>query len=232
MERLFLRYDGSVKRRYLMAGSALLLAAYAVAQVRGIPASVTSPRTENQMLVPSGIPASVTSLGPRGFAPERMIYPPGTHRNRLGRVINVSPIPLFYGVPYYPVVYLPVEEPGVVQRVVERPRTPDEPQRIILEIRDVRPQPESVRVPKEPAVEAARPARLETPEPTRVATVFIFRDGSRKELKDFAITATELIDLSEGLLRRSPLDSLDRAATLKANAENGREIQLPASASD
>ena len=208
----------------------LLLSASAAAQVHGIPASVTSPRNGN-LSRPVGIPASVTSLGPEGFnsfADIRPLSPP--RRNRLGREVGVAPIPLFYGVPYYPVVYLQAESEPVVQRVVQ-PATATEPQRIIVEIRDARPLIE----PKAKLEAAPAPSpspRVEAPEPERVPTVFIFRDGSRKELKDFAITDTELIDLSEGLLKRAPLADLDRAATLKANAEKGVEVRLPAGSSD
>jgi len=219
-----------VKRRFLIAGLALLLSAAAAAQVHGIPASVTSPRNGDGFR-PVGIPASVTSLGPEGFnsfVDVRPQSPP--RRNRLGRLVNVAPIPLFYGVPYYPVVYLPAEPEPVVQRVVER-ASPIEPQRIIVEIRDARPLVE----PKPRVEAAATPApqpRVEQPEPERAATIFIFRDGSRKELKDFAITDTELIDLSEGLIKRSLLADIDRPATLKANAEKGVEVHLPVASSD
>lgn len=142
-----------------------------------------------------------------------------------------APIPLFFGAPYYPVVYVPVTEDGTVQRVVEPSTRTGEPQRIIVEIRDTRPLPES-HATKE-AVPALKPTpRVEEPEPERAPTVFIFQDGSRQELKDFAITDTELIDLSQGLIRRTPLASLDRVATLKANAAKGIEVRLPAASSD
>lgn len=206
---------------------ALLLSAVAAAQVHGIPASVTSPRDGN-VFRPVGIPASVTSLGPEGFTSFVDLRPmPPPRRNRLGRFVNVAPIPLFYGVPYYPVVYLPAEPESRVERIVEPARTPNEPQRIIVEIRDPRPLPETKPTP-EAAPAVAPAARVEAAEPERVATVFIFRDGSRKELKDFAITDSELIDLSAGLIKRSPLAELDRAATLKVNAEKGVELKLPA----
>jgi hypothetical protein len=228
-----LRYHELVKRRSIAGLVVLLLTAACAAQVRGIPASVTSPRTGSDVnFTPRGIPSSVSSLGPAGLGfPSRTFVPVGRlHRNRLGRVTNVAPIPLFYGVPVYPVVYLTSEEPGNVQRLVEPAANPGEPQKIILEIRDTRPQPEA-KVTKAEPVSADVEPRAETESP-RVATVFIFRDGTRQELKDFAITESELIDLSGGLIKRSPLAALDRPATLKANAENGVELHFPASPSD
>ena len=171
----------------------------------------------------------MSSLGPAGLGfPTRTLVPGPLHRNRLGRVTNVAPIPLFYGA-VYPVVYLTSEEPGNVQRLAEPAANPSEPQKIILEIRDTRPQPEA-KAGKPEAV-AATETRAEVEQP-RAATIFIFRDGTRKELRDFAITEAELIDLSGGLIKRSPLAALDRPATLRANAENGVELHFPVPPSD
>jgi hypothetical protein len=57
-------------------------------------------------------------------------------------------------------------------------------------------------------------------------TIFVFRDGSRKEMTSFAIMGGQLIDLSNGKTFRIPLDQIDRKATLAANAKAGREIQM------
>jgi len=57
--------------------------------------------------------------------------------------------------------------------------------------------------------------------------IFILRDGSRKEMTSFAIMGGQLIDLSKDKIFRTPLDKIDRKATLAANAKAGREIQLP-----
>jgi hypothetical protein len=57
--------------------------------------------------------------------------------------------------------------------------------------------------------------------------IFILRDGSRKEMTSFAIMGGQLIDLSKGKIFRTPLDKIDRKATLAANAKAGREIELP-----
>lgn len=211
---------------------AFAVAAPAAAQVRGIPASATSPHQGGLVLTPGGIPASVASPGPRGyvtFSPDfRPVGPPT--RDRLNRVHLRTPVPLFYAVPIYEVAYLPVGQGENSYRVVEPPTTRGEPARVIVEIRDTRSQP----APEPKPAPAAGPTPAAAPEPElpRVATIFIFQDGSRKELKDFAITATELIELTDGLIKRSPLASLDRAATLKANGENGVQVHLPNSASD
>ena len=221
-----------MKHGFTVGVAIVFLAATCAAQVHGVPASVNSPRSNGDFFTPTGIPAGVGSLGPQGYSRSAFndrFTPTGPlRRDRMGRVVLPAPIPLFYGVPYYPVVYLPVRESEVVQRFVEPPTVATEPQKIILEIRDTRP----AAVASKEAVPEKKAAPREEVEPPRVATVFIFQDGSRKELKDFAITPTELIDLSEGLIRRSPLASLDRAATVKANAENGVELHFPAASSD
>lgn len=219
-------------KRLLIAGLVLAVAVPTVAQVRGIPASATSPHRGGLVLTPGGIPASVASPGPRGFVtfgPDFMpVGPP--RRDRLNRVHLRTPVPLFYAVPVYEIAYLPVTQNETSYRLVEPSPVRGEPARVIVEIRDTRPQAEPG---SKPAVATApKPAPALEPELPRVATIFIFQDGSRKELKDFAITATELIDLTDGLIKRSPLAALDRAATLKANAENGVQVQLPTSSSD
>jgi hypothetical protein len=57
--------------------------------------------------------------------------------------------------------------------------------------------------------------------------IFVFKDGSRKELANYAIMRGELIDITGGKILRIPLESLDREKTLEANAKAGREITLP-----
>jgi hypothetical protein len=212
-------------------GLAVLLAGTCAAQVHGIPASVNSPRN-GSFFSRNGIPASVASLGPLGYSSRNDFVPAGPlRRNRLGRVVMPVAIPLFYEP--FPVMYVPVAGQVWVAEREREPRATSEPQKIVIEIRDTRPPASVVKeVAAEEPPAAIRQERREEIELPRVATVFIFRDGTRKDLKDFAITATELIDLSEGLIRRSPLDALDRAATLKANAEQGVELHFPAAASD
>lgn len=206
----------------------LLLTAACAAQVRGVPASVNSGPADFSGA--RGIPASVGSLGPQGYT--RPIYNPDfvavspPRLDRLGRAYLVAPIPLFYYGGFQPIVYLPQDQAPQVERST-RPAPPQEPQKIIVEIRDTRPSP-----PVVATKEVERPAPRPEVDLPRAATVFIFQDGSRKELKDFAITPTELIDLSDGLIRRSPLAALDRAATLKANAEQGVEVHFPTTSSD
>jgi hypothetical protein len=218
-----------VKQGFTVGAAIVMLMTASVAQVNGIPASVTSSRNGNvASFTARGIPSSVSSLGPEGLAFQTRDFRPlgPVRRDRLGRVVLGAAIPLFYDI-YAPIVYVR-DASGVEPTRIERLDSRSEPQKIIVEIRDTRP---AEAPPKEVIVEKKTAPREEA-EAARTATVFIFLDGSRKELKDFAITQTELIDLSAGMIRRSPLSTVDRSATLRVNSENGVELYFPASASD
>jgi hypothetical protein len=225
-----LRYDVVVKSLgafgTLSFALMILGGGSAFAQARGIPASVSSP-TSN---FGRGVPASVSSPGPFGFVSVDGI---GIKSNgfrhsridRLGRRHNQLPVvvPFWYLQP----VYDAQPQPQVVERVVERGT--DEPQRIIVEIRDTRPAAEPAPAAKPSTGESkTAPPPQEVPE-IRIATIFIFQDGSRKELVDFAIMGKDLIDLAGGRTRRFPLKDVDREATLKVNAENGIDVRFPTS---
>jgi hypothetical protein len=73
----------------------------------------------------------------------------------------------------------------------------------------------------------AHPKR-DDPSPPATPAIFVFKDGSRKELANYAIMRGQLIDVTGGkIFRIGPLEKLDRDKTLDANAKAGREIQLP-----
>jgi hypothetical protein len=63
--------------------------------------------------------------------------------------------------------------------------------------------------------------------PPAANTTFVLRDGRRITAKNFAISGQTLWILNENSARKTPLSDIDRAATEKANAENGIEIHLP-----
>ena len=76
--------------------------------------------------------------------------------------------------------------------------------------------------PPEPAPEA-EPAN-------QPRTVLVFKDGSHREVLNYAIVGSTLFDLSDGLTRKVALAELDLPATVKQNDDRGVEFQLPASA--
>jgi hypothetical protein len=68
-------------------------------------------------------------------------------------------------------------------------------------------------------------------EESRPTTLVVFRDGSRKELRSYAIVGKELVDVSGGRMRRYPLDDVDVKATTKENNDRGVDFRLPANGS-
>ena len=60
-----------------------------------------------------------------------------------------------------------------------------------------------------------------------VAKTLVMRDGSKREIHNYAILGKNIFDLSDGRSRRIPLDDVDVAATTKVNEENGIDFKLP-----
>lgn len=76
---------------------------------------------------------------------------------------------------------------------------------------------------QEEAAKSPEPAK----EDNSPATVFIFKDGSKIETKNFAIVGQTLYDFSGSTLKKIQLGDLNRAATTKANDELGITVKLP-----
>jgi hypothetical protein len=234
-------------RRTVILAS-VFAAATAFAQVHGTPASVTSVgSTPGGQLVPRGVPASVTSLGPQGFtpginplfpnsgplinplvpapAPVRQVHR-GGHGGR-GHHGQVTPVvPVYYGYPvYYSDYAYPEPQSQTPEPVVEQ--QPAQPQRVEIVLVDKRDE-EKKKVQQEADLkEAAEPKKSNLNTPPEDPAIFIFKDGTRKELANFAVMAGNLYDLSDGRMFKIALNTIDREATLAANAKQGRDIQLP-----
>ncbi len=218
-----------------------LLAVTAMAQVNGVPASVTSPGTPGRGMAP-GVPASITSLGPNGWTGPCCVVPTqplplipsamgfrDPRFNLDGRAHNLHGRPVFVPVGYpvaYPVPVMPeyVQEPQEADQESE----PDAqyPPATIFDRRPTR-APQRVRVAEaEPASEkpvAVVPAQPERPqEPTTV----IFKDGKRIDVLNFAIVGDTLYELSPEH-RKIPLADIDVPATQKANDDRGVDFHVP-----
>jgi hypothetical protein len=76
-------------------------------------------------------------------------------------------------------------------------------------------------------VNAPRPA----PEPRAAAeapaTILVYRDGRKAEIRNYAVVGETLWLLSEQRAQKIPLAELDLAATRKANEERGMEFAVP-----
>ena len=254
-----LGYDAGVKRPLfsgllfcgLVVLAALVSSSLSVAQINGVPASVTSMGFGGSHSFTPGIPASVTSLGSQGFQNSRsfVIQPPccinplfpvnpnppaGRHHHRGSNFVPlVTPV---YAVPYYgmEMYQLPVAE-----EVVEETE-PDQGGPTIFDRRgsgaaSARENPyesstrrDYDRRDLDEATEALAPS---TPafEPAlpQPMTVLVFHDGRQVEVQNYAIQGDVLFDLTPGHPRKIPLSDLDLDATSKANDDRGLDFRLP-----
>jgi hypothetical protein len=227
-------------RRTVILAS-VFVATTAFAQVHGVPASVTSPRSNGQFMVPTGVPASVTSLGPQGFTPGINPLVPVTgpvinplvpapahpiHRNGRrhdGRNHVVTPI--YYGYPvYYTDSTYGYQMQSEPEPVVEQPAPPQRLEIVVVDKRDE----EKKKAEQEAELQqAAEPKKSDLTAASGDPAIFVFKDGTRKELANFAVMAGNLYDLSDGKMFKIAMNTIDREATLAANAQQGRAIQLP-----
>lgn len=67
----------------------------------------------------------------------------------------------------------------------------------------------------------------EKPEEREPATVLVFKDGHRQDLRGYAITGDVIYDLDHGRARKILLADLDLAATIKLNDQLGNDFRLP-----
>ena len=202
--------------------------ATAFAQARGTAASVSSPRTDGQFMIPNGVPASVTSPGPQGFAPRiNPLFPGEPAPPPIGRDHrhHVVPVPIYYTYPvYYSDYSYPQPEPQVQQPVLEKEAPTQKVEIVIVDKRD---EEKKKAVLEADLKAAAEPKKSDLSAAPQDPAIFVFKDGSRKELANFAVMAGNLYDLSDGRMFKIALNTVDRDATLAANAQVGRAIQLP-----
>ncbi len=142
-------------------------------------------------------------------------------------------LPVYY--PYYPYSYGPIFPPDVYYN--QAPMT----QPVVIEAQgnnELAAQVESLadqvaRMREEEAYRAGQAARAAAPSSRSSATtdqtptVLIFRDGSRKEVKNYGIVGKTLWAFDERKATKIPIDDLDVDATRKANDERGVEFSVP-----
>ena len=245
-----------MKRRIGIVALSVMLTGAAVAQIHGTPAGATSLGGGHTFANPVGVPAGATSLGPRGFGSTVPRFPGrfGTvlrDGHHVHRVIIPFAVPLYsYG--YYPYLYpslyggtaemttadYPVNDatvssltpPQVVVAPVQQP-----PQIIVIDDRGVHDATDDEREQAIATTKGARKPKLEEPkieakpetEDVGPMTVLVFRDGTRREVKNYAIMGKELIVLGAGSLRRIQIAELDVPATQKENDVRGLDFKLP-----
>lgn len=206
----------------------------AVAQVHGIPPSVTSIQNHFPPYLPN-IPASVTSLGPRGYVgpPAFPVYPnthpfSGRHGNGYGNKFGYGYNTGAWIVPYYvpadddtsgydgggaasgPYVYSGPPPEQTLHAVVDMPpvRRSDPPEGVdMAPIAKIEPSQESEVLPLE-------------------ATVLIFRDGHEQQVTNYAVMG-QTIYVFDARKQKISLSDVDVPATIKANDDRGVDFQLP-----
>jgi hypothetical protein len=215
-----------------LVGSAVLgiaLSTGAVAQIHGTPASATS-FTGFSSFRHTPIPASATSLGPAGFSSrfspgfaDGFIPVRGRGRFRLpAHHVGFFPVAVPVGVP----VYVETDrEADLETERIARTVTP-EPQKVEITIVDKR-DPKPVAAPEPESAKPVVKAEPSVPEPEPQPTIIVMSDGSRKELRNYAIMGKDLFDLADNKMFRIPLDTVNVDATIAANAANGKQFRLP-----
>ena len=241
MKRLSSATDGSFSRLLV---ALIFFALPVAAQVRGVPASVTSYGFGGHFNPTPGVPASVTSLGPNGYRSGNHNFgrPPccaagspgaphrggGNQRHRGGGYF-----PGYTSVYAYP-VYI---DPGYYNVPAELPpaasdQFPEEEYRGGPTIFDRRGPGPSRRdqsanlAPPEPA-HPAEPSAPPQPAADQPQTLLVFKDGRQLEVQNYAIVGDTLVDLTEGHRRKVPLTDLDVEATAKRNDDRGIDFRLP-----
>jgi hypothetical protein len=240
-----LEYDDAVRRwisaSVVMVGLGLLpafLVSSSLAQINGVPASVTSPGFGGD---PGrhAPPASVSSLGPRGYAPSAggrfFSHMPegdeGHQRHHRGRDRDHGFIPYYgggYAVPTYPYTdedagYADDEGdyqggPTIFDRRGRGDRAYVPPPSDAI-----RAHPDAVRA--HPDTRTDNTAEIAAPEAP--PTTLVFKDGHRLEVGNYAIVSATMFDLTPGHPRKIALADVDLEATQKENEDHGVSFQLP-----
>jgi len=80
-----------------------------------------------------------------------------------------------------------------------------------------------------PEQSAAAPAspKSAAPEPPSPATVLVFRDHHRAEVRNYAIMGDKLYEFADYHRKTIPLSDIDIPATVQANEEQGVEFRVP-----
>ncbi len=236
----------SAMRNVLVAVILLAAVPAVLAQVRGVPPSVTSSGWVGGQL---SIPPSVTSLGPCGwnacnsfggfgsftFGHSNLRVGIGNFEHRRHHHFATGYVP--YYIPYYvdSSAYYAQPQPDAAAE-------PDPPAPTVFEHRptsaygpadrygehylDSREQRPRDRQPApDDNAASAQPAAPSPEDPT----VLVFRDGHRAEVTNYAIVGDTLYNLSGSphVPRKVQIADLDLEATIRANDERGMDFAIP-----
>ena len=228
----------------------LLLSSALFAQVRGVPASITSFAPGRGMA--PGVPASITSLGPNGYSSPcnqpgcgnaYFFYPIGTTPATIAQSGQGSRRHHGGGggqhhhgqnVGYGGYVYVPYAVPVEVEPEQPVMEEPEPPAPTVFERRPV--------VQPAPYVETSRRAAEESEdaEPKhhnmspvseeKIPVIIVYKDGHELEIGNgnYAIVGDLLYDLSGPIAKKIKLADLDLPHTIELNEQRGVDFSVPA----
>ena len=213
----------------------LATAGFALAQVHGVPPSVTSIQFHVSPFLPNIMP-SVTSLGPYGYGyrtgpipPPYGIYPsrPAYGRGRRSAFGSYG-YGGSYAVPYYVPVY--DSRPDMTRVPAGHICTPVCPPSGRSILSSICPS----KYAAHPDVDDERFARAVPPPGELLAadaapvepTVLVFRDGHQQQVNNYAIMG-QTVYVFDSRTQKISLSDLDVPATIKLNDDRGVEFQLP-----
>jgi hypothetical protein len=231
-----LEYHKAVRRSILASVAALSLlvgicTSRAQAQINGAPASVTSPGFGGHST--NAPRASVTSLGPNGYAPNSRVTfsaPSSSrhnsdhpHRRHYASGYAAYPYVIGVPVPYAADMANGDNDADDDSNYQGGPTIFDRhgsgADSYVPPVSDVSPAHGGQRADLDP------PA----PELPQEPTLLVFNDGRKLEVGNYAIVGATLFDLTPGHPRKVALADLDLDATRKQNDDRGVIFQLPAS---
>jgi hypothetical protein len=203
------------------------------AQIHGVPPSVTS-LAPGRGLTP-GTPASVTSLGPRGFAGSfsngrGFGRHPGFGNGFRDRGFHHHFVPFVGGAYYWPYYGWDYGFDGYDVSTYQQQPYQQQTQPIVVVVdpksSDDRYGDHSF---NEQRGSAPPPAQTQAPAQEQDPTVLVFRDGHKQEVRNYAIVGQMLWDFGAKGTHKIPLSELDLDTTRKLNDDRGVDFVLPKS---
>jgi hypothetical protein len=120
-----------------------------------------------------------------------------------------------YSAPYYPVIAEPPTE------------TVDREGDLATEIEQLKDEVERLRAEETSRAQGRQAVTQPRPVEENVPTILVFRDGRRREIRNYAVLGQILWALTEQHAQKIAISDLDLDATKKVNADRGVEIRLP-----
>src|SRR5271163_4768177 len=220
------------------------------AQINGVPASVTSFGFGGSTNPTPGVRASVTSLGPNGYAnnnsmffgnccanfffpanPNPSLFPDHSQHHKTKSKNKDRSDNDLVGV--VEPAYIPYPVPYAAETDDDSSGSDGDDPQVAAQSNGV-PKPPVHRHNIGPSDGSSKPNFVESnsaePEPVAVqpSTTLVFKDGHKSDVLNYAIVGDTLFDFADGRSRKILLADLDIPATRKINDDRGVDFQIPA----